>query len=283
MSTWLSDPRGMWVACKDEAVRRLTVQLRSAGASADQQAQAADALCAELANVLAEEYPTPQEYTEAVEELAARFAAEEPHKLFPVPARPSAIEEIHRQPERSKMRLLIIGPAQLPCRPAPRAKGLRHFGLPIPQIVPQSPRDGHILYRPPIEQAHPLGGLSPAPGARAAALTPGDPDDSQLGFHRLPVERRQCAPGVEHADQVPQGPSGIHQIDEHDGVRGGDQLVRADSQQAEIGAQTLERAGHAAMNGLLIEGAHGERDQSQAVCPGGVEQEAAQQIKEALG
>jgi hypothetical protein len=34
------------------------------------------ALRAELANVTAEEYPTPQEYTEAVAELAARFAAE---------------------------------------------------------------------------------------------------------------------------------------------------------------------------------------------------------------
>ena len=30
MSTWLSDPRGMWLACKDEAVHRLAVQVRNA-------------------------------------------------------------------------------------------------------------------------------------------------------------------------------------------------------------------------------------------------------------
>ena len=40
MSTWLSDPRGMRLACKGEAVRRLTVQLRNAGASTARQAQA---------------------------------------------------------------------------------------------------------------------------------------------------------------------------------------------------------------------------------------------------
>jgi hypothetical protein len=59
------------------------------------------------------------------------------------------------------------------------------------------------------------------------------------------------------------------------GVCCGDQLLRADTQQAEIGVEAVQRPRKAATHGAQIDVAHGELDQAQAIGPGGVEQEAA--------
>ena len=75
MRSWLSDPWAARRETKEAALAQFRADLRRGGASAERIEEAVAALRAALADITAEEYPTPQEYIEAVEELAARFAA----------------------------------------------------------------------------------------------------------------------------------------------------------------------------------------------------------------
>jgi hypothetical protein len=124
--------------------------------------------------------------------------------------------------------------------------------------------------------------LLPAPCMRARTLTPGDTNDPHFGLHCPPVERLQCAPGMQDAHQMSKCLSRIDQVDEHDRVGRGDHLVWTDAQEVKVGVQALERARDTTADTVEIQMAHRKGDQAQTIRPGCVEQESTQEIEEAI-
>jgi hypothetical protein len=76
MLRWLTDPAGARRAAKERARLRLRAVLREAGVSDDLRAVYAEHLDARLSGITGDEYPTGEEYGEAVDSALARVLRE---------------------------------------------------------------------------------------------------------------------------------------------------------------------------------------------------------------